>query len=66
MGARYRDVSRLPTDSGREDTALIAIVEGTRAFQTGDYLSITFDPKRLYLFDLDQPSGAACALLHHF
>jgi ABC-type sugar transport system ATPase subunit len=32
---------------------LIAVVEGTREFQTGAGLGLTCDPKRLYLFDAD-------------
>ena len=32
---------------------LIAVVEGTREFQTGACLGLTCDPKRLYLFDAD-------------
>ena len=35
------------------DKPLIAVVEGTREFQTGDCLALMFDPKRLYLFDMD-------------
>lgn len=35
------------------DKPLIAIVEGTREFYTGEPLGLTFDPKRLYLFGAD-------------
>jgi ABC-type sugar transport system ATPase subunit len=32
---------------------LIAVVEGTRAFETGVCLGLTFDPQRLYLSDTE-------------
>jgi ABC-type sugar transport system ATPase subunit len=35
------------------DKPLIAVVEGTRAFETGACLGLTFDPQRLYLFDAE-------------
>jgi ABC-type sugar transport system ATPase subunit len=35
------------------DKPLIAVAEGTRAFQTGDRLGLMYDHKRLYLFDAD-------------
>jgi ABC-type sugar transport system ATPase subunit len=35
------------------DKPLIAVVEGTRACETGACLGLTFDPQRLYLFDAD-------------
>ena len=35
------------------DKPLIAVVEGTRVFETGACLGLTFDPQRLYLFDAE-------------
>jgi ABC-type sugar transport system ATPase subunit len=35
------------------DKPLIAVIEGTEGFQAGESLGLTFDPKRLYLFDGD-------------
>jgi ABC-type sugar transport system ATPase subunit len=35
------------------DKSLIAIVEGTQRFQTGEQLELACDPRRLYLFGAD-------------
>ena len=55
------------------DKPLIAVVEGTRAFEIGVCLGMTFDPQRLDLFDAEGkgvadrgepvfPSPRLCAL----
>jgi ABC-type sugar transport system ATPase subunit len=59
-GAAFQAEVRLVEPLGKEtlvyfdhggDKPLIAVVEGTGDFQTGERLGLTFDPKRLYLFD---------------
>ena len=59
-GAAFQAEVRLVEPLGREtlvyfdhggDKPLIAVVEGTGDFRTGERLGLTFDPKKLYLFD---------------
>jgi ABC-type sugar transport system ATPase subunit len=61
-GASFQAEVRLIEPLGKEtlvyfehgsDKPLIAVVEGTGDFQSGERLGLTFDPKRLYLFDED-------------
>jgi sn-glycerol 3-phosphate transport system ATP-binding protein len=61
-GGAFRAEVRLVEPLGKDtllyfdyggEKPLIAVVEGTREFRTGDHLGLRFDPKRLYLFDAD-------------